>query len=90
MVFRAGAATASFQLTGRDCCFPDLPLFAVSCRMKIRRRRTSELFPTGRERKQDGNAFFLYMKKIYLHDVPPQADDLKKEMVDDCEVRGAA
>ena len=58
--------------------------------MKIRRRRTSELFPTGRERKQDGNAFFLYMKKIYLHDVPPQADDLKKEMVDDCEVRGAA
>lgn len=34
--------------------------------------------------------FFLYMKKIYLHDVPPQADDLKKEMVDDCEVRGAA
>ncbi|KXT53287.1 hypothetical protein HMPREF3038_00918 [Akkermansia sp. KLE1797] len=37
MVFRAGAATASFHLAGKNCCFSDLPLFADSCRMKIRR-----------------------------------------------------
>lgn len=34
--------------------------------------------------------FFPLHEKIYLHDVPLQAADLKKEMVDDCEVRGAA